>query len=239
LGNFGGFLDESWRKNDILWGRLDGSERIITALLPGPDNSERRAQLIKRAQEIIVREELGSEDHIRLALAAGPLTTRQIVDRHAASLKTRPEREDSAGWATRSTAIAGRMLEEIADQRHRSKRPFAWLTRVGRIGWALVEVLSPQSLGDLFLRHFLKLAWLLFAGLLIRGLRAPGLILVAWLAAIQIITWLIRDWLAGRRRALKLIGFLAGSILVALLVVGAIAAWAVAGAWIEHYFQFV
>ncbi len=34
LGHFGAFLDPLWRKNDILWGRLDGAERIITAVLP-------------------------------------------------------------------------------------------------------------------------------------------------------------------------------------------------------------
>ncbi len=30
---FGGFLKESWRANDILWGRLDGLNRIIEALI--------------------------------------------------------------------------------------------------------------------------------------------------------------------------------------------------------------
>lgn len=33
LGHFGAFLDRGWRENDILWGRLDGAERLITALL--------------------------------------------------------------------------------------------------------------------------------------------------------------------------------------------------------------
>src|SRR5262249_40881599 len=28
LANFGGFLEKLWRQNDILWGRLDGAERI-------------------------------------------------------------------------------------------------------------------------------------------------------------------------------------------------------------------
>jgi hypothetical protein len=34
LGHFGAFLDPLWRGSDIMWGRLDGAERIITALLP-------------------------------------------------------------------------------------------------------------------------------------------------------------------------------------------------------------
>ncbi|HEY9609810.1 patatin-like protein [Allocoleopsis sp.] len=33
LNAFGGFLKESWRANDILWGRLDGFNRIVEALI--------------------------------------------------------------------------------------------------------------------------------------------------------------------------------------------------------------
>ncbi|HEV2765519.1 MAG TPA: patatin-like protein, partial [Pyrinomonadaceae bacterium] len=36
LGHFGAFLEPSWRKNDIMWGRLDAAERIIRTLLPPP-----------------------------------------------------------------------------------------------------------------------------------------------------------------------------------------------------------
>ncbi len=74
LGGFGGFLDREWRRNDIMWGRLDAAERIITALIPDPHAdseedesryseslSERtgaRKKFILRAQEIILRETL-------------------------------------------------------------------------------------------------------------------------------------------------------------------------------------
>ena len=33
--HFGGFLDERWRRNDMLWGRLDAAERIIRSTLMG------------------------------------------------------------------------------------------------------------------------------------------------------------------------------------------------------------
>ena len=71
LAAFGGFLDREWRRNDILWGRLDGAERIITALLPEKlpaasdeqkeNNSKRkvaRKEYIRKAQNIILREVL-------------------------------------------------------------------------------------------------------------------------------------------------------------------------------------
>jgi len=53
LGHFGAFLDKSWRQNDILWGRLDGAERIINALLP--DHPLTR-QLVGEAQAAIICE---------------------------------------------------------------------------------------------------------------------------------------------------------------------------------------
>lgn len=41
LGNFGAFMQERWRRNDIMWGQLDGSERIIRALLADHNAAER------------------------------------------------------------------------------------------------------------------------------------------------------------------------------------------------------
>jgi patatin-related protein len=53
LGHFGAFMQRAWRENDILWGRLDGAERIISALLP---HHPAREQLIGEAQAQIVYE---------------------------------------------------------------------------------------------------------------------------------------------------------------------------------------
>jgi len=41
LGNFGAFMEERWRRNDIMWGQLDGTERIIRALLADHNEAER------------------------------------------------------------------------------------------------------------------------------------------------------------------------------------------------------
>jgi patatin-related protein len=61
LHHFGAFLDQVWRQNDILWGRLDGSERLITAMLPEPEDKKVRAQLIAEAHGAILVEELTEE----------------------------------------------------------------------------------------------------------------------------------------------------------------------------------
>ena len=64
LSNFGAFFKEGFRVNDILWGRLDGAERIICALLPGPKEEvvKKRKELIRQAHHAIITEELGVED---------------------------------------------------------------------------------------------------------------------------------------------------------------------------------
>jgi patatin-related protein len=56
LGHFGAFLDRSFRTNDILWGRLDGAERIIRCLLPTDEHKTAADKLIDQAQLIIIRE---------------------------------------------------------------------------------------------------------------------------------------------------------------------------------------
>jgi patatin-related protein len=75
LGHFGAFLERQWRQNDILWGRLDGSERIITAILP---NHPLRTQLIGEAQAQIVCETLDAmgEEERHALLAESLMRTR-------------------------------------------------------------------------------------------------------------------------------------------------------------------
>jgi patatin-related protein len=72
LMSFGAFIDPAWRKNDMLWGRLDGAERIITALLPRPPAGEEdpyekvRKNLIREAHIAIFKEEVHQTDLVTL-----------------------------------------------------------------------------------------------------------------------------------------------------------------------------
>ncbi len=60
LAHFGAFLDRRWRLNDIMWGRLDGAERLIEVLLPMSDQATVtvREELIALAHGAILRESL-------------------------------------------------------------------------------------------------------------------------------------------------------------------------------------
>ncbi len=56
LAHFGAFLDRSFRTNDILWGRLDGAERIIRALLGTDKKKDLAMHLIRESQRIIIQD---------------------------------------------------------------------------------------------------------------------------------------------------------------------------------------
>lgn len=58
LFHFGAFLDRVWRWNDIMWGRLDGAERLITALLSDQKYEALRRYLTKKIHLEILDEEL-------------------------------------------------------------------------------------------------------------------------------------------------------------------------------------
>lgn len=75
LGHFGAFLARQWRQNDILWGRLDGAERLISALLP---NHPLRTQLIGEAQAQIVCETIApmGEEERNALLAEAMMRTK-------------------------------------------------------------------------------------------------------------------------------------------------------------------
>jgi len=75
LGHFGAFLDPLWRRNDIMWGRLDGAERIITALLP--NDRELARHLVGEAHAAIVHEaiaKIGANEAKDLICEAGMRT---------------------------------------------------------------------------------------------------------------------------------------------------------------------
>ena len=75
LFHFGAFLDRVWRENDIMWGRLDGAERLITSLLPDPEHALVRDKLISEAHLAILKEEMPPATRKELS---GLLTTALI-----------------------------------------------------------------------------------------------------------------------------------------------------------------
>jgi len=56
LGAFGAFLDRDWRRNDIMWGRLDAAERLLESLLPEVEDQDVKQTALLKAQRMILDE---------------------------------------------------------------------------------------------------------------------------------------------------------------------------------------
>jgi patatin-related protein len=94
LGHFGAFVDRGFRRNDILWGRLDGTERLITVLLPGDEYQSAREELLKEAQLAILEEELQSLAHSQLGeIVAKAWLATPSEEKNEAALRSLAERE--------------------------------------------------------------------------------------------------------------------------------------------------
>jgi predicted acylesterase/phospholipase RssA len=172
--HFGGFLDRRFRVNDILWGRLDGAERIIQTTLP-PGHSE-AARLIEAAQLAIIREDLlgdGQEpwvaDALKDAPTAVPLSGAAPADLIAllgpgwdadslqAALAVRaclatthevdrePDRRQMLNVVGRGTSISSEVVGAAADSIRAPKKPLFWVARVGRLLTGLAALATPRA----------------------------------------------------------------------------------------------
>jgi patatin-related protein len=176
--HFGGFLDERFRVNDILWGRLDGAERIIETALP-PEHPLKDV-FIEAAQLGIIDEDLlgGSRaqwvvEAIREHSAAAPrsgVAAGELLellgdgwtdDRVAEALAVREhlavdftapmqtERRKMLDVIGRGTSIASDVLGAEADRSRSTLKPIFWAGRIGRILAGLAALATRPSSREL------------------------------------------------------------------------------------------
>jgi hypothetical protein len=198
LMSFGAFLDESWRRNDILWGRLDGAERIISALLANKDDEVLRNELIKEAHLGIITQEINEkntdavcrllsnalahrrtqeDDGRKLIAFVDSLrdrfspTQRESLDAAQKLDRDQPPRR-SLEYISRSTNITGNMLSGLADKYRigPARRFGARMAWIGTVLWNLVAVAVPESLPSLFFRHWLRLLYFFAFALIAVGI---------------------------------------------------------------------
>jgi hypothetical protein len=113
--HFGAFLDPAWRVNDILWGRLDGAERLIRIVLSGQPASTVDG-LVKDAQNAILEEHAAAATRPRVeALVAGELgaagETRQKERDRAVRIV---DRLQMAGALNMSSVSSGPLWNRLA-----------------------------------------------------------------------------------------------------------------------------
>ena len=231
--HFGGFLDPLWRRNDMLWGRLDGAERLITALLP--ERPHDAARLVTQAHEAILTEERARPD-IDAAY-------RDIVDGILARLRRGspianirethpPDREKLLRVTARATTVIGKLLEGLTSRYHTAgRRAAAWITRLGSVLWGLVEVAVPRSLWSEGFRYWLQLLYLfeafVFASGLLFGARAVqnvGLAALGVTLIINLAVLVTGEWMraTATRRCWRWPAMVGAGALVVLVILGVV-----------------
>ncbi|MBE2214175.1 MAG: patatin-like protein [Opitutaceae bacterium] len=171
LANFGGFLDPLWRRNDMLWGRLDAVERVVLALLPHDVDRPLRERLVAEAQAEIVHEETRDlpVEQARRILVEGLMRTSTGKPDVEALARLRTALVDAAppgATRTRLEALmetdALRTCYEHAFAHDRRPVPDAALKSAGRAAAVAGSVLEGLSERRPALKH--PAGWLTRAG---------------------------------------------------------------------------
>lgn len=180
LSDFGAFFVREWRENDMLWGRLDGAECLINALLPGDANTEMRTAFVEAAHQAILKETFLSVDQKKLFEALQSKGTGNVdkvketmeralgggsgvLENFKRDYKVDPDfpPDTTLGVSARATRVTGKLLAGISDKYPALASPAGTISRVGQIFTGLVQVALPQSLPNLLFNHWIWLLYLL------------------------------------------------------------------------------
>lgn len=178
LHHFGAFLDRTWRQNDIMWGRLDGFERLITTLLPGDQNKNLRRFLIDEGNTSILIDELPPESRLQLGGIVSEALVRASAGEPIEAAVTKVTRglKDNSPVRTRLEAVVRSSLnnQELMDfiksgyEVNRKLDPKPLLTSISRstqiIGKVFEDVANANQLDGK------SLAWIARLGQVFWGL---------------------------------------------------------------------
>ena len=182
--NFGGFLEAQWRRNDILWGRLDAFERMLTTLLP--EQPDLRTALLQRGWLSILKEEMGAEvfaelcEQLKVALLAEQKSSIQsafgsLWDKLG---NTEADRRSRFMHALRATLTDTAMLEWVRESYNTRAEPnlpqaMSSAARAITITGRILEDIEREAIGAGNRRS----VWLTRFGLAVQALlsvAAPG-----------------------------------------------------------------
>ncbi len=232
VGAFGGFLEREWRRNDIMWGRLDGAERIISALLPGEDPDGIRQGFIDDAQNAILAESLEGTDYVREEEGRSapidlskPGWKEQFRDRYECDMGLdAPSNLKRLGRASR---ILSSMVEGLQVNEGSLPRTKGILKWTGTFLLWMVDLTTPRSFLEVLFVHWLKLLCLVSVVLTLAGflfkpfenLASPGLTLMAVVVVAWIAKKILQSWIHLGRRPTWVLQILIGLIVLAVVVV--------------------
>lgn len=144
LGHFGGFLDAEWRRNDLMWGRLDGAEVLMRAILAERDEDE-VAAFTDEAQAQIVAAELRDSE-------AAPGNFRAKLEAHVGDGPTPGDLDNRALLSTglRAAAVVRKMLRTAGNEAAEGGignriRSFALAAAANALAFVLALIYLPAT----------------------------------------------------------------------------------------------
>jgi hypothetical protein len=239
--HFGAFLDGDWRRNDIMFGRLDAAECLINALVPAENQD--RTVLLQRAQRAILLESLSPEQQATILGPEPPsqLSDKEILGRFTDHYRVAESLPPAVALPTaaRGVEVTGRVLKGISAETGAAKSPIGWFARIGSLIAGLVAVATPGSPKSLVFRHLAPL--LVLFELVMMGLgwlfHSPAVLhlgVVALIVTLLVgaLVYALSSLMRGRRwpiPALK--GIVLGLILLAIVGILVLAAADVGRNW--------
>ena len=242
LGNFGAFFKKEWRHNDIMWGRLDGAERIISTLLP---DSPKRSDLLLRAWLAILNENLDPDNFKNLRDSLGSAID-HFEHAHEPSVNEMAELQqglqtyfqryyelnlDFSPQTTlnalgRSMQVIGGVLEGLGQEYQGEQSPAHWLARLGRIFMNVMQVAIPGSLPRLFFQHWIKVAYVFELFLIVVGallgfnntVTRFGILFLLFTLSIDLAVRFVGNYITGSTRSASRLRGFAKFIVVLLLI---------------------
>jgi patatin-related protein len=223
VGHFGGFLEDDWRRNDIVAGRFNASEAIIRQLVADETAAD---ALVKEAHQAIAAELL-PELEKRVAasktkrVGSSPITKvqqRQLDSAVAAVLKQQElpalladgkvfDLEVDRAKQVRSAGRAGVILEQILRSGAvKAKLPFPGVLRWGALGgMVLTQIAIPRSFHRTVANYWGRLLALIFAVMALAGyvsnktdVRNAGIKGFLVVTAIAALVLLLARWIGER-----------------------------------------
>jgi patatin-related protein len=252
LHHFGGFFDRSWRRNDILWGRLDAAERILTTLL---DETPERDRLLEKAQLAIIKEEIVDEagGDVLEALVSGLLGRSSGASERKALKEAIACAKDPAeilklmkepGYATnhreldpastletagRLVQVTGEILQGVSNA-PAAKQGGRWVARIGRFVWGMVELAMSRSMVAMLWRWWAQLLVVVAALMIVGGaiLGEPGAVNLGWILllvvlAVKVTGWVVRE-LTGTGTTARRMGRTVAVAAIAIVLISTV--WA-------------
>jgi Protein of unknown function (DUF3376) len=186
--HFGGFFSPEWRRNDILWGRLDAAERLISALWPTSGDSgdvddaaaRRRRQsdadrdaLIAEAHAAIVADVLTDKDYRALlgrlvegGLAADPPSPVPAAEVQTVLTAIRENYKPPPPPTAQTNVVMAARAARVADNLGRGlpvppgplRQVRVWMGRGVQLGAGMVEMALANRTRSIVGRHLLDVA---------------------------------------------------------------------------------